>query len=103
MPAKPEASHKAERDAASFEKFNATFFEGFLWSGDETVKVDTAKLIELFERCFKSKDYPTLNELRETVSFLHSLVLLRQLYLNSNHTQVNQETQKYHDISMRLL
>jgi len=75
MPAKPEASHKAERDAASFEKFNATFFEGFLWSGDETVKVDTAKLIELFDRYFKSEDYPTLDELRETVTFLHSLVL----------------------------
>lgn len=75
MPAKPEASHKAERDAASFEKFNATFFEGFLWSGDETVKVDTAKLTELFDRYFRSEDYPTLDELRETVSFLHSLVL----------------------------
>ncbi len=75
MPAKPEASHKAKRDAASFEKFNATFFEGFLWSGDETVKVDTAKLIELFDRYFKSEDYPTLDELRETVSFLHRLLL----------------------------
>jgi len=70
MPEKPEASHKAERDAASFEKFNATFFEGFLWSGDETVKVDTAKLTELFDRYVSSKDYPTLDELRETVSFI---------------------------------
>ena len=75
MPVKPEASHKAERDAALFEQFKVAFFEGFLWSGDETVKVDTAKLTELFERCFKSKDYPTLDELRETVSFLHRLLL----------------------------
>jgi len=70
MPTKPEASHKAERDAALFEKFNATFFEEFLWSGDETVKVDTAKLIELFDRYFESEDYPTLDELRKTVSFI---------------------------------
>ncbi len=75
MSVKPEASRKAKRDAASFEKFKAVFFKEFLWSGDETVKVDTAKLIELFDRYFKSQDYPTLNELRETVSFLHSLVL----------------------------
>ena len=60
MPAKAKSPTKAERDAASFEKFNATFFEGFLWSGDETVKVDTAKLIELFDRYFESEDYPTL-------------------------------------------
>jgi len=53
-----------------FEKFNATFFEGFRWSGDETVKVDTAKLTELFDRYFESEDYPTLDELRETVSFI---------------------------------
>ncbi len=75
MPAKPEASHKAERDAASFEKFKVAFFEEFRWRDDKAAKVNEAKLIELFERYFKSKDYPTLDELRETVSFLHSLVL----------------------------
>ena len=58
MPEKPKASHKAERDAASFEKFKAVLFKEFLWSSDETVKVDEVKLIELFERYFKSKDYP---------------------------------------------
>ncbi len=70
MPAKAKSPTKAKRDAASFEEFKAVLFEEFLWSGDETVKVDEVKLIELFERYFKSKDYPTLEELRETVSFL---------------------------------
>ncbi len=58
MPAKRKASRKAERDAASFEKFKAVLFKEFLWSSDETVKVDEVKLIELFERYFKSKDDP---------------------------------------------
>ena len=58
MPAKAKSPTKAEKDAASFEKFKAVLFEEFLWSGDETVKVDEVKLIELFERYFKSKDYP---------------------------------------------
>jgi len=75
MVKEPETSHKAERDAALFEKFNVTFFEEFLWSGDETVKVDEVKLTELFDRYFRSDDYPTLDELRETVSFLHRLLL----------------------------
>jgi hypothetical protein len=60
----------AKANTSPFEKFNVTFFEEFLWSGDETVKVDEAKLTELFERYFKSKDYPTLEELRETGSFI---------------------------------
>ena len=58
MPAKAKSTTKATRDAASFEKFKAALLEEFLWSGDETVKVDEVKLIELFERYFKSKDYP---------------------------------------------
>ncbi len=70
MPAKSKNIDKAEKEAASFEKFKAVFLEEFLWSGDKTVKVDEAKLAKLFERCFKAKNYPTLNELRETVSFL---------------------------------
>ena len=49
---------EAEKDAALFEKFKVSFFEEFRWSGNETVKVDTAKLTELFDRYFKSKDYP---------------------------------------------
>ena len=85
MPAKPEASHKAERDAALFEKFNVTFFERFLWSGDETVKVDTAKLIELFDRYFKSEDYPTVDELRETVSFIATFTDKGSTYDHSVH------------------
>jgi hypothetical protein len=75
MPAKAKGPTKAERDAALFEKFKTVLFEEFLWSSDETVKVDEVKLIELFERYFESKDYPTLDELRETVSFLHRLLL----------------------------
>jgi len=70
MSVKPEASHKAERDAASFEKFKAVFFEEFLWRNDGAVKVDEAKLIELFDRYFKSENYPTLDELRSAFSFL---------------------------------
>jgi len=70
MPAKSKASDKAKRDAASFEKFKAVFFEEFLWRNDGAVKVDEAKLIELFDLYFKSKDYPTLDELRSAFSFL---------------------------------
>ena len=58
MPAKAKSPTKAEKDAALFEKFKAVLFEEFLWGSDETVKVDEVKLIELFERYFKSKDYP---------------------------------------------
>jgi len=70
MPVKPEASDKAERDAALFEKFKVAFFEEFPWRDDKAVKVNEAKLTELFDRYFKSEDYPTLDELRETVSFI---------------------------------
>ena len=58
MPAKAKSPTKAKRDAALFEKFKAALFEELRWSDDETVKVDEVKLIELFERYFKSKDYP---------------------------------------------
>jgi len=85
MPAKSKARGKGKKDAASFEKFKAVFFEEFLWRNDGAVKVDEVKLIELFERCFESKDYPTLNKLRKTVSFLASFTDKGVKYEHSVH------------------
>lgn len=65
----------AKTNTSPFEKFKVAFFEEFRWRDDKAVKVNEAKLTELFDRYFQSEDYPTLDELRETVSFLHRLLL----------------------------
>ena len=64
------ASYYIPEAISRFNKFRTIFFEEFYSRDDGGVQIDGAKLAKLFKRYFKSGQYPSLDELRETASSL---------------------------------
>ena len=81
---KPEASRKAERDAALFEKFKENFWRDFqCWEFDfesierYDVNLDESELRQIRDKYLNREDYPSLNELKKIIIFKNAEDRLR--------------------------